>query len=84
MKKIILAIAILLLATIGLYPANNRAYNILFKVDRALVHDNYIMYLKIINIEPSGNRKTFVFKTFKKGRDKVASVILSPASDKGR
>jgi outer membrane lipoprotein-sorting protein len=57
---------------------------ILRQVDRNLEPESYEMYRKLINIEPDGRRKEFVLYSVKKGRDKVAALFLSPASDKGR
>jgi predicted Fe-Mo cluster-binding NifX family protein len=57
---------------------------ILAKLDRNLNPESYESYRKLINIEPDGKRKEFVLFAIKKGMDKVASVFLSPASDKGR
>lgn len=60
------------------------ANELLKKVDRNLTPVSYESYRKLINVEPSGRTKEFVLFTVKKGRDKVASLFLSPASDKGR
>jgi outer membrane lipoprotein-sorting protein len=57
---------------------------ILEKVDRNLSPASYEMYRKLINIEPDGRKKEFVLFTVKKGRDRVAGVFVSPASEKGR
>jgi len=38
----------------------------------------------LVNIEPDGKRKEFVLFTVKKGRDKIAGIFISPASEKGR
>lgn len=57
---------------------------ILRKVDRNLEPESYEMYRKLINIEPDGTRKEFVLYSVKNGKDKVAALFLSPASDKGR
>lgn len=57
---------------------------ILRQVDRNLEPESYEMYRKLINIEPDGRKKEFVLYSVKKGRDKVAALFLSPASDKGR
>ena len=57
---------------------------ILKKVDRNLEPESYEMYRKLINIEPSGDKKEFVLYSVKKGRDKVVALFLSPPSDKGR
>ncbi|OQY14178.1 MAG: outer membrane lipoprotein-sorting protein [Desulfobacteraceae bacterium 4572_187] len=57
---------------------------ILKKVDRNLNPESFEMYRKLINIEPDGSKKEFVMYSVKKGKDKIASVFLSPASEKGR
>lgn len=57
---------------------------ILMRVDRNLNPESYESYKKLINIEPDGRKKEFVLFTIKKGRDKVAALFLSPASEKGR
>ena len=57
---------------------------ILRRVDRNLNPESYESYKKLINIEPDGKKKEFVLFTIKKGRDKVAALFLSPASEKGR
>lgn len=57
---------------------------ILEKVDRNLAPPSYELYRKLINIEPNGAKKEYVLYTVKKGKDRVAGVFLSPASDKGR
>jgi len=53
-------------------------------VDRNLNPESFEMYRKLINIEPDGSKKEFVMYSVKKGKDKIASVFLSPASEKGR
>ncbi|MDY6838103.1 MAG: outer membrane lipoprotein-sorting protein [Thermodesulfobacteriota bacterium] len=58
--------------------------DLLKKVDRNLNPESFEMYRKLMNIEPDGSRKEFVMYSVKKGVDKVASVFLSPASEKGR
>jgi len=57
---------------------------VLQKVDRNLNPESFEMYRKLINIEPDGSKKEFIMFSVKKGRDQVASVFLSPASEKGR
>ena len=57
---------------------------ILKQVDGNLNPDSFEMYRKLINIEPDGTKKEFVMFSVKKGKDKIASVFLSPASEKGR
>jgi outer membrane lipoprotein-sorting protein len=53
-------------------------------VDRNLNPESYESYRKLMNMEPSGRKKEFVLFTVKKGKDRVAALFLSPASDKGR
>ena len=57
---------------------------ILQKVDRNLNPEAFEMYRKLINLEPDGSKKEFIMYSIKKGRDRIASVFLSPASEKGR
>ena len=54
------------------------------KVDHNLNPESFEMYRKLINIEPDGSKKEFVMYSVKKGKDKIASVFLAPASEKGR
>ncbi len=58
--------------------------DILAKVDRNMQPDSYEMYRKLINIEPSGDRKEFVLFSIKKGTEKVVALFLDPPSEKGR
>lgn len=57
---------------------------LLEEVDRRLQPQSYEMYRKLINIEPDGDRKEFVFYTVKKGKDNVVALFLDPPSEKGR
>jgi outer membrane lipoprotein-sorting protein len=57
---------------------------LLEQIDRNLNPETYESYRKIINIEPDGKKKEFVYYTVKKGKDKVAGLFLEPASEKGR
>lgn len=57
---------------------------LLKQVDRNLSPETYESYRKLINIEPSGAKKEFTLFTVKKGVDKVASLFIAPASEKGR
>jgi hypothetical protein len=57
---------------------------LLRKVDRNLNPESYQSYRKLINIEPNGRKKEFILFTVKKGKDKVAALFISPASEKGR
>jgi hypothetical protein len=58
--------------------------SVLEKMDRNLSPESYEAYRKLINVEPTGRKKEFVLYTVKKGKNKVAALFLSPASEKGR
>jgi outer membrane lipoprotein-sorting protein len=79
--KAFLAATVLAIATPALAADGNE---ILRKVDRNLEPESYEMYRKLINIEPSGDKKEFVLYSVKKGRDRLVALFLSPPSDKGR
>src|SRR4030042_1526371 len=81
MMKIFIAMIALLFA-IPAYAIEGTAF--LEEVDRNLSPESYESYRKLINIEPDGRKKEFTLFTVKKGVDKVASVFLAPASEKGR
>lgn len=57
---------------------------LLAQIDKNLSPESYESYRKIINIEPDGKKKEYVYFTAKKGADKMAGLFLSPASEKGR
>lgn len=57
---------------------------LLKQVDRNLNPESYESYRKLINVEPDGRKKEYTLFTIKKGVDKVASLFLTPASEKGR
>lgn len=57
---------------------------LLKQVDRNLNPESYESYRKLINIEPDGRKKEYTLFTIKKGVDKVVSLFLAPASEKGR
>ena len=57
---------------------------ILKKVDANLQPESFESYRKLVNIEPSGAKREFLLYTLKKGNDKIVSLFLSPASEKGR
>jgi len=67
----------------GLVHAQDGAA-ILKKVDANLQPESFESYRKLINIEPSGAKREFLLYTLKKGDDKIVSLFLSPASEKGR
>jgi len=79
-KRLLFALALLVAMPVMAADGNE----ILKKVDRNLEPESYEMYRKLINIEPSGDKKEFVLYSVKKGRDKVVALFLAPASDKGR
>ncbi|MEA1995255.1 MAG: outer membrane lipoprotein-sorting protein [Campylobacterota bacterium] len=81
MRKFIVAVLLLLLAAPALAVDGN---SVLLQVDRNLNPDSYESYKKLINIEPNGKKKEFVLFTVKKGKDKVAAIFISPASERGR
>lgn len=64
--------------------ANNAGTEILKKVDANLQPEAFESYRKLINIEPNGAKREFLLYTLKKGNDKIASLFLAPASEKGR
>ncbi|MCK5220721.1 MAG: outer membrane lipoprotein-sorting protein [Candidatus Aminicenantes bacterium] len=83
-KNIIISIVLLLslfLFTNGQFSEGDK---LLLKVDRNLNPESYESYKKLINIEPNGRKKEFILFTVKKGKDKVAALFISPASEKGR
>ena len=61
-----------------------RGNEILKKADENLQPSSFESYRKLVNEEPDGNKKEFIFFTVKKGKDKVAMLYISPASEKGR
>ena len=71
-----------LMITLPAYAIDGTA--LLKQVDRNLNPESYESYRKLINIEPDGRKKEFTLFTVKKGTDKVASLFLAPASEKGR
>jgi outer membrane lipoprotein-sorting protein len=77
---------IVLILVLGVsFPAHAVDGNeILAQVDKNLAPDSYEMYRKLVNVEPDGRKKEFILFTVKKGRDKIAGLFISPASDKGR
>jgi len=81
MKKLLICLFALLLA-IPVYAIDGT--QLLKQIDRNLNPESYELYRKLINIEPDGKKKEYVLFTVKKGKDKVAALFLSPASEKGR
>jgi outer membrane lipoprotein-sorting protein len=81
-KRTVIGIAILIIATTNLFAED--ADELLKIIDKKLTPESYEAYRKLINEEPDGKKKEFIFFTVKKGKDKVAMLYLSPASEKGR
>jgi len=79
-KILIILIAMMFAAPVYAIDGNE----LLKKVDRNLNPESYESYRKLINIEPNGSKREFILFTVKKGQDRVASLFLSPASEKGR
>jgi outer membrane lipoprotein-sorting protein len=82
MNRLLLALTLILLFATRALALDGPA--ILKKVDANLQPESYESYRKLINIEPGGAKREFLLYTLKKGNDKVASLFLSPASEKGR
>ncbi len=80
MKWIIVFLSLLI--ALPVYAVDGTA--LLKQVDRNLSPETYESYRKLINIEPDGKKKEFTLFTVKKGIDKVASLFIAPASEKGR
>ena len=81
MRKILIFLTVMLLAVPAYAIDGNE---LLEKVDRNLNPESYEMYRKLINQEPDGSKKEFILYSAKKGQDKVVSLFLAPASEKGR
>lgn len=85
MLKTVLWIALLLFIPGAAFPASGMDGNaLLATVDGNLHPESFEMYRKLVNLEPDGAKKEFVLYTVKKGKDRVASLFLSPPSEKGR
>jgi outer membrane lipoprotein-sorting protein len=81
MKKLMVTLLIILLPFTA-YAIDGT--ELLKQIDRNLNPESYESYRKLINVEPDGRKKEFTLFTVKKGVDKVASIFLAPASEKGR
>jgi outer membrane lipoprotein-sorting protein len=78
-------ILVVFFAILTAMPAHAIDGTVLLKqVDRNLNPETYESYRKLINIEPDGRKKEYTLFSVKKGVDKVASLFLAPASEKGR
>ena len=79
------SILVLLGFLVGAVPAAAiDGTELLRQVDRNLNPESYESYRKLVNIEPDGRKKEFTLFTIKKGADKVATLFIAPASEKGR
>ena len=78
----LLVVLLSLLFAVPVYAVDGK--EILKEVDRNLNPESYESYRKLINIEPDGRKKEYTLFTVKKGVDKVASLFIAPASEKGR
>lgn len=81
-KKIFGSFILLILIVLPTFAQD--ANKLLKEVDDNLMPESYEAYRKLINEEPDGSKKEFTFYTVKKGKDKIAMLYLSPASEKGR
>ncbi|MEK6743973.1 MAG: outer membrane lipoprotein-sorting protein [Nitrospirota bacterium] len=77
-----LIVILVMLFTVPAYAVDGT--ELLKEVDRNLNPESYESYRKLINIEPDGRKKEFTLYTVKKGADKVVSLFIAPASEKGR
>ena len=78
----LMVVVLSLLVALPVYALDGEA--LLKKIDRNLNPESFESYRKLINIEPDGRKKEYTLFTVKKGVDKVASLFLAPASEKGR
>ncbi|MBA7575068.1 hypothetical protein ES708_16885 [subsurface metagenome] len=88
-RKIIWIPFILIMSAVTVWAQENttnesKGNEILKKADENLMPESFESYRKLINEEPDGSKKEFIFFTVKKGKDKVAMLYVSPASEKGR
>jgi outer membrane lipoprotein-sorting protein len=79
-KTMVFLIMVLFAAPVYAIDGNE----LLEKVDRNLNPESFEMYRKLINKEPDGSKKEFILYSAKKGKEKVVSLFLAPASEKGR
>jgi hypothetical protein len=84
MKKILFCIVASILLSPTAIVLGGENENLLKEIDRNLNPESYESYRKLINVEPGGRQKEYVLFTLKKGQDKVISLFISPASEKGR
>ena len=84
MRKIRTIISMTILAVVSGMLFGQNANELLKQIDENLMPESYESYRKLINEEPDGTAKEYVFYTVKKDNDKVAMLYIEPASDRGR
>jgi hypothetical protein len=57
---------------------------LLQQVDRRMNPPSYDAYKRLTNVEPGGRTREYLLYQVAEGREKVAALFLSPASDRGR
>lgn len=82
LMNLLFALTLTLISAIPVFSLDGT--EILKKVDANLQPESFESYRKLINIEPSGAKREFLLFTLKKGNDKIVSLFLAPASEKGR
>jgi len=82
LTNLLVALIVTLVSAIPAFSLDGT--EILKKVDANLQPESFESYRKLINIELSGAKREFLLYTLKKGNDKIVSLFLSPASEKGR
>ena len=82
--KFLLVIIALFLMTSPSTASALDGQKILEEIDRNLQPGDLEMYRKIINIEPDGKKKEYVFRFLRKDKDKVVTLFVEPASEAGR
>ncbi|HEY6999649.1 MAG TPA: outer membrane lipoprotein-sorting protein [Candidatus Binatia bacterium] len=82
MRSVVVAFCAVLLVASPAFSLDGIA--ILKEVDKNLQPESFESYRKLINIEPNGAKREFLLYTLKKGNDKIVSLFLAPASEKGR
>ena len=72
-RYLMLGMLMIFLCSIKVFAQD--ASEILKQVDARLTPESFEAYRKLINEEPDGKKKEFIFYTIKKGADKVAMVM---------
>lgn len=82
LSRIVISVSVLIIFP-GIISGQD-ANELLREIDENLMPESYESYRKLINEEPDGSAKEYLFYTVKKGKDKVAMLYIEPASDRGR